>query len=504
MADSNSTSPDSSSPDISDSSIGLALSGGGFRAAAFHLGALKRLEEVGILPHIDILSTVSGGSITGALYALRCAQRGDGRPGTYAVDDLIEEVKELVTQNLRRQALYGGISNTLQTVGSFLSQNIRRTPLLADELDQQVFDGALLSDLPNWVVVNATNLATGKRWKFFADRAGDFRVGATDKTDDIGLTEAVTASAAYPLLTDPYPFRGRWEDFRGDLLKGRWQRPNQRRAGDISRWRRRYGSRRGEATFPLVDGGIYDNLGLNSLRSMGVDYVIYSSAASASSAYRGGGLSKNLRRAVFSMHSRLGDVTRQHAHEMTHVVAPEDARSKLRQLAAELEDIEGALQDTEETTVEGLAGIADKLREASGVGWPPRGTQYKAVAPVILNKTDLAEGEEPYDLPSDQRGLVPQLVEELARVRTDLDAHHPDVIDLLIAQGYFLTDSRLTVGMPDLVTRASGADDPIGGERPSWEWAHQTIEQANSNERATKELLRKAGEQKFFLGKNPE
>jgi predicted acylesterase/phospholipase RssA len=48
--------------------IGLALSGGGFRAAAFHLGVLRRLRELGVLGQIRVLSTVSGGSIVGALW----------------------------------------------------------------------------------------------------------------------------------------------------------------------------------------------------------------------------------------------------------------------------------------------------------------------------------------------------------------------------------------------------------------------------------------------------
>jgi NTE family protein len=46
--------------------IALALSGGGFRASIFHLGVLKRLAELGWLPRVDALSTVSGGSIIGA------------------------------------------------------------------------------------------------------------------------------------------------------------------------------------------------------------------------------------------------------------------------------------------------------------------------------------------------------------------------------------------------------------------------------------------------------
>jgi NTE family protein len=45
--------------------IGLCLSGGGFRATLFHLGALRRLNELGLLSHPDFLtlSSVSGGSI---------------------------------------------------------------------------------------------------------------------------------------------------------------------------------------------------------------------------------------------------------------------------------------------------------------------------------------------------------------------------------------------------------------------------------------------------------
>jgi predicted acylesterase/phospholipase RssA len=48
--------------------LGLALSGGGFRATAFHLGVLKRLRELKILHEVDVISTVSGGSIAGAYW----------------------------------------------------------------------------------------------------------------------------------------------------------------------------------------------------------------------------------------------------------------------------------------------------------------------------------------------------------------------------------------------------------------------------------------------------
>ncbi|HEY3187668.1 MAG TPA: patatin-like phospholipase family protein, partial [Solirubrobacteraceae bacterium] len=44
----------------------LCLSGGGFRATLFHLGALRRLNELGVLGHLDAVSSVSGGSIASA------------------------------------------------------------------------------------------------------------------------------------------------------------------------------------------------------------------------------------------------------------------------------------------------------------------------------------------------------------------------------------------------------------------------------------------------------
>src|SRR5206468_1770941 len=47
--------------------ISLCLSGGGFRAALFHLGAVRRLNEVGLLSKVDTFSSVSGGSIASGL-----------------------------------------------------------------------------------------------------------------------------------------------------------------------------------------------------------------------------------------------------------------------------------------------------------------------------------------------------------------------------------------------------------------------------------------------------
>ena len=56
--------------DMSKKRIGLALSGGGYRAAAFCIGTLKKLHELGILQKVSFLSTISGGSIAGAYFCL--------------------------------------------------------------------------------------------------------------------------------------------------------------------------------------------------------------------------------------------------------------------------------------------------------------------------------------------------------------------------------------------------------------------------------------------------
>ena len=47
----------------------LALSGGGYRAALFHLGFLRRMNEIDLLRQVDAISSVSGGSIINAILA---------------------------------------------------------------------------------------------------------------------------------------------------------------------------------------------------------------------------------------------------------------------------------------------------------------------------------------------------------------------------------------------------------------------------------------------------
>lgn len=60
--------------------VGLAFSGGGIRSATFNLGVLKALHEIGLLKHVDYLSTVSGGGYIGAWWSAWRARWGKEFP----------------------------------------------------------------------------------------------------------------------------------------------------------------------------------------------------------------------------------------------------------------------------------------------------------------------------------------------------------------------------------------------------------------------------------------
>src|SRR5258707_15428360 len=62
--------PEEDVPAGSEDGVALALSGGGYRAMVFHVGALFRLNEVGLLGKLRRISSVSGGSITAGYLGL--------------------------------------------------------------------------------------------------------------------------------------------------------------------------------------------------------------------------------------------------------------------------------------------------------------------------------------------------------------------------------------------------------------------------------------------------
>ena len=139
--------------------IGLALSGGGFRAAAYHLGTFRKLQDLGLLDKIDVLSCVSGGSIAGAFL---CSRWGDAS----ALDDLETYLR---TRSIAVSSVITGMLNPFGT----------RLDALASSYDAHLFDGATLASLANGprIYINSTNLSTGNMFFYVAGGGGAEEMG---------------------------------------------------------------------------------------------------------------------------------------------------------------------------------------------------------------------------------------------------------------------------------------------------------------------------------------
>jgi predicted acylesterase/phospholipase RssA len=125
-------------PSTETGKLGLSLAGGGFRASLFHVGVLRRLAELDILRRVEVLSTVSGGSITGALYALllkKYLEETDGaQPSRLTRNQYVDIVNKLeqvlkrgVGKDLRTRFLLNPLGNLLTIIaGDSMSRRMAR------------------------------------------------------------------------------------------------------------------------------------------------------------------------------------------------------------------------------------------------------------------------------------------------------------------------------------------------------------------------------------------
>ena len=216
----------------------LSLSGGGYRAMMFHTGVLWRLNELAYLPKLDRVSSVSGGSLTAAALAVAWPRLDLGR---HAVSPQFEAlvvgpVRRLAGQTVDARSVLGGILRPRRTIGDAVADAFRKF-LVADATLQA------LPDHPRFVI-NATNMQTGSLWRFSKPYMADYRIGVYPDPR-IDLAVAVAASAAFPPLLSPA---------RLSLDPNGWSE-----------------DRRGPQHMPpyttevmLSDGGVYDNLGLET------------------------------------------------------------------------------------------------------------------------------------------------------------------------------------------------------------------------------------------------
>jgi NTE family protein len=228
-------------PNQPQDGIALCLSGGGYRAMLFHVGALWRLNELGVLPKLTRISSVSGGSITAGLLGLKwrnLAFDGNGVSPVFQ-QEVVKPIRELADRTLDEGAILTGIFRP----GS-ISDKVTKA------YRKHLFGTATLQDLPldpPRFVINATSVQSGALFRLSRPFAADYRVGQI-LNPRIELAVAVAASSAFPPVLSP---------LRMELDPGVWAPASGQASEDLHR--EPYLSE-----VVLTDGGVYDNLGLET------------------------------------------------------------------------------------------------------------------------------------------------------------------------------------------------------------------------------------------------
>lgn len=221
--------------------IVLCLSGGGYRAMLFHLGTLWRLNNAGYLRKLVRVSSVSGGSITSAVLALawRDLRFSGGTP------DVAENFEELVVKPICDMAtklidIWAGLRGIFVPTWSNKYVAGRYRSLFSDH---KLKDFPALDGGPEFVIT-ASNLQSGVLWQFSRASAGDYRVGWV-REPNVGVAEAVAASSAFPPFLSPAIFKFKPSEVRPSRLSDLNRPPF-------------------TTNVTLTDGGVYDNLGLET------------------------------------------------------------------------------------------------------------------------------------------------------------------------------------------------------------------------------------------------
>lgn len=279
--------------------LGLALSGGGHRAAFFHIGVLGALAELGLLRKVRVLSTVSGGSCVGALYYLHVKrlleETDDGEISDSSYVEIVEKVaceyRDAAAKNLLARAYLNPLKN-LKMALPWYSRTDRAGELLERHFYRQAWNGELvdgrirMQDLcicpgggsidPDSdenakrngpvpiLLLEATSLNTGHNWRFEAKYMGEppRQTDSAVVTDvdknvllertpwpalpealrDFPLGLAVASSAAFPGGFTPVQIRNLYPGY----------------------------------VVELTDGGVHDNQGVEGLVDRGCTHVILS------------------------------------------------------------------------------------------------------------------------------------------------------------------------------------------------------------------------------------
>lgn len=231
--------------------IGLALSGGGFRATLYHLGMIRFLRDAGVLRNVTHITSVSGGSILAAHLVLNWDRYTDSeREFEEAAAELIRFVQlDIRNRVVRRYPLAVPLRAARRLAFQRPDRQLTRTGLLEYHYEKYLYGDTCLFELPERprLYILATNLSEGCLCAFTRDGLLMQRrqPGQQFRFERIqaGLATvpmAVTASSAFPGFFPPLQLQA--QDVAAD-------------PGQFSR-------------LAFTDGGIYDNLGVRMMRCL--------------------------------------------------------------------------------------------------------------------------------------------------------------------------------------------------------------------------------------------
>lgn len=229
------------------SKIGLALSGGGYRAAAYHIGALRALHKLGVLDKVDYISSVSGGSIIAAYYGL--------------FDGEYDRFEESFSFKIRKGVLHLALANltvviillvlslglggawgvlSLLILWFFWYTIVPVSRLIIWQYDKLFFHNKKLKDLKSSpvVTINATDYPTVSQFTFSRERMYNYYYGyGAFYHENFPVSKAVMASSCVPFAFCPVRI------------------PKAFQTGIMAR----------KKSPMLLDGGLYDNQGTHVL-----------------------------------------------------------------------------------------------------------------------------------------------------------------------------------------------------------------------------------------------